>query len=243
MMNRMRLFLVLFAIAVMIPLTSQATIQQLRAQIQVAISLQVTNPLGMSAPSGSGSGSGIVAQLVLNKNEDPAKFSAQNISFVGGNTVAQAVKQGAVQVLASISPNPNGTLLYAGCTVQPIGCSNIIFSVTAGAKSTDTCPYTVTVDTTVTSWTLEHGLFSDFTGMNDQGATQSFSGRLLYNNSHLATPLPAYTPFIVYSDGQAFVNLATGGGMKTYCIDLQVTVPTSILTGTYNSNATYSLYY
>jgi hypothetical protein len=243
MMNRMRLFLVLFAIAAMIPLTSQATIQQLRARIQVAITLNVTNPLGMVAPPGDSAGSGIVARFVLNKSEDPAKFSAENISFVPGNTVAQAVKQGAVQVLASISPNPNGTLLYAGCTVQPIGCQNILMSATAGTQSIATCPYTVTVDTTQTSWTLEHGLFSDFSGMNDQGATQTFSGRLLYNNSHLATPLPAYTPFIVYSDGQAFVNLALGGGMKTFCIDLEITVPTSVLTGSYNSNATYSLYY
>jgi hypothetical protein len=243
-MKRMRLFLVLFAILALVPLVSQATIQQLRAQITVNIDLMVTNALGFAAPSSSGVGSGIVADLELNKSEDPKRFAnAENISFVGGNVVAQAVQQGGVEVRASISPNPLGTVLYAGCTGIPVGCPNVIVPVTAGTQTSVSCPYTVTVDTTQGSWTLEHGLFSDFAGTNDQGANQTFSGRLLFNNSHLTTPLPAYTPFIVYSDGQAFVNLATGGGMKTYCIDLRITVPTTVFTGNYYSNATYSLYY
>ena len=65
----------------------------------------------------------------------------------------------------------------------------------------------------------------------------------MYNNTHIATPLPAYTPFIVYSDGQSWAVAGTSGGVKTYCVDLQITVPTSVLSGMYSSNATYSLYY
>ena len=49
-MKRARLFLVLFALAALVPVLSEAALQTQRAQIQVAISIVVTNPLGMRAP-------------------------------------------------------------------------------------------------------------------------------------------------------------------------------------------------
>jgi hypothetical protein len=246
-MKRIRWALLLFVAAAAMPVFGDAALQSLRAQITVTITLNVTNPLGMRAPHPMDSGatnasSAIAATLFVNKNEDPRRFAAaENLSFTGDNVVAQSVKQGAVQVRASISPNPTGTLLYGGCTAQPVGCSGIAIPVTAGTVSTTSCAYTVTIDTAQTSWTLEHGLFTDFENISS-GAV-AFSGKLMYNNTHIATPLPAYTPFIVYSDGQAWSVAGSSGGMKTYCVDLQITVPNSVLTGTYASNATYSLYY
>lgn len=244
----MRLFLVIFTLAAFMPVFSDAALQSLRAQITVTITLVVTN-LGYAPHHETGSaiaanGAGIVAHLFVNKNEDPRNFPrAENLSFidgsVGGNVVAQAAKQGAVEVQASISPNPTGTLLYGSCSAQPIGCGQVTIPVTAGSVSTTSCAYSVVIDTTQTSWTLEHGLFSDF----EQGGVVGISGRLMYNNTHIATPLPAYTPFIVYSDGQSWVVAGTSGGTKTFCVDLQITVPASVLSGMYSSNATYSLYY
>jgi hypothetical protein len=242
-MKRMRPYLLLFALLVSIPLVVDASIQQIRAQIAITITLVVTNPIlgstghGAAAPSG-----GIIAvRDVVNKNEDPSRYAAENLSFVSGDVVAQAAQQGAVQVRASISPNPTGTLLYGGCTAQPVGCSGVTIPATTGTVTTVTCPYTVTVDTTVTNWALDHGLFTDFE--NVMTGAVAFSGKLMSNNSHLATPLPVYTPFIVYSDGSNWTLLQANGGMKTYCVDLQITVPNSVLSGTYASNATYSLYY
>jgi hypothetical protein len=248
-MKRIRLFLVLFTLAALTPVFSDAALQSLRAQITVTITLVVTN-LGYAPHHETGSsaiaanGSGIVARLFVNKNEDPQNFPrAENLSFVdgnvGGNIVAQAARQGAVEVQASISPNPTGTLLYADCTAQPIGCGQVTIPVTAGSTSTTACAYSVVIDTTQTSWTLEHGLFSDF----EQGGVVGISGKLMFNNTHIATPLPAYTPFIVYSDGQSWAVAGTSGGTKTFCVDLKITVPTSVLSGMYSSNATYSLYY
>jgi hypothetical protein len=244
-MKRMRLFLVLFALAALVPVFTDAALQTQRAQITVDISVQVTNPLGMRIPApnttNAVAGSGIVADFTVNPKEVPPRtFSAENVSLVPGTVVAQAVQQGGIEVRASMSPNPTGTLLYGGCTAVPIGCPGIMVPATAGAVTTVSCAYTVNVDTTVTNWTLQHGLFSDFE--STLGAV-AFSGHLMFNNSHVGTPLPSYTPFIVFSDGQSWVNVLASGGVKSMCVDLRITVPTSVLTGTYNSNATYTLLY
>jgi hypothetical protein len=246
-MKRIRPYLLAFALLALLPLMVDASIQQIRAQVPITITLVVTNPLGLAAPPATSSNLGIALRTVLNKNESTAgRYEAQNLSFVGPDVVgpdvvAQAVKQGSVQVRASISPNPTGTLLYGGCTAQPVGCSGVTIPVNAGAVTTVTCAYTVTVDTAITNWSLDHGLFTDFE--NVMTGKVSFSGTLMHNNSHVATPLPVYTPFIVYSDGSNWTLLQANGGMKTYCVDLQITVPNSVLSGTYASNATYSLYY
>lgn len=245
-MKRMRLFLVLFTLAAAMPVIVDASLQSQRAFITVNIALNVFNVLGMRAPGATNSGSAIAARLIVNKDEDPRNYAnAESLSFsdgqfVGGQVVAQAVKQGAVEVRASISPNPQGTLLYASCTGIPVGCPGVTENVTAGTQSTIACAYDVVVDTTQTAWTVEHGLVTDFENTLNQVA---FSGHLLYNNSHIGAPLPVYTPFIVYSDGQSWIVMGASGGMKTFCVDLQITVPNSVLTGVYNSNAYYSLYY
>jgi hypothetical protein len=245
-MKRMRLFLALFTFAALVPVFSEAALQSLRATYTVLIILDVTNPLGYekhAAPApaaGSNAGAGIVARMVVNRNEDPRNYRAEQLSFAGGNLVAQNVKQGAVEVQASISPNPLGTLLYCSDSAVPVGCTSVTESVTAGTQATISCAYSMVVDTTQTNWTLDHGLFTDFENTMNVVA---FPGKDMYNNTHIGTPLPSYTPFVVYSDGQAWAVAGASGGMKSFCVDLQITVPTSVSTGTYSSNATYSLYY
>jgi hypothetical protein len=65
------------------------------------------------------------------------------------------------------------------------------------------------------------------------------------NKTHLqsGTPQPAWTPYIVYSDGQSWVVAAASGLTKTYCVDLEVTLPISLAGGAYSSNAVYTLFY
>lgn len=232
-MTRMRRALLLFALVALLPVVCEAVIQQQRAQIEISITLNVTNPLGYEAPAASDtSGRGIIAKLMLNPQESPVQYRAESLHFTGN---AVAVNQGGVKVEASVSPNPAGTLLYSNTP-------GVIFSQNAGTTVTYTCPYTVTVSTTVASWTLEHGLFTD---MEDLTHGYAFTGHDLSNNTHqqTGTPKPAYTPFIVFSDGQSWTIADTNALTKTYCVDLKITVPNTALTGQYSSNAVYTLLY
>ncbi|MGZ3553447.1 MAG: hypothetical protein ACXWNK_15515, partial [Vulcanimicrobiaceae bacterium] len=155
---------------------------------------------------------------------------APNFAIGDGTLVAQT--QAAVRVQASISPNPNATLLYPNNTAIPI-------SGTAGTTVTMPCAYTVTVHTTVTSWTLREGLSNDFSGT-------TFPGSDLANNTYLqgATPNPSATAFTVYPDANnTWSVLSASGGIKTYCVDLILKIPVAVPGGAYSTNAVYTLYY
>jgi hypothetical protein len=235
-MIRLRRAFWILALLALFPIVSEAVIQTQRAQISVTITINVTpNPLGYAAPPAASdtSGRGILARLTLNAGERPQQYHAESLAFEGGELVAQ--NQGAVKVEASVSPNPAGTLLFSNQT-------GVVFSQEAGTVVTYTCPYTVTVDTTISSWTLEHGLYTDFEDLTDK---TSFTGHDAANNTHVQTqtPKPSYTPFIVYSDGQSWTIADTNAGMKTYCVDLQITIPIATTGGQYNSNAVYTLLY
>jgi len=231
---KIRRILLAFAVAAFLPVVGQALIQTQRDQIQVNITINVTPvPLAMRDDGASGtSAKNIIARLVLNPHEVPRNFHSESLSLGSDNVVAQ-VNQGAVRVEASISPNPLGTLLTSDTP-------GVIFNQTAGTTVTYLCPYTVTVHTTVTAWTLEHGLFTDFFGIGG-----SFTGHDVANNTHLqsGTPKPSYTPFIVFSDGQSWVIADASGLTKTYCVDLQITLPATLAGGAYSSNAVYTLFY
>jgi hypothetical protein len=236
-MRELRPFFLAFAALVAIPIVVDASIQQQRAQITVTITVNVTPaPLGMAPRSRAAtdtSESGIVAELVMNERE--AKrigFSAQNLHFVSGDVVAQA-NQKPVKVEAEISPNPNGTLLTSDQ-------SGVQISQTAGTTQTYPCLYHVAVKTTITNWSLDHGLYSNFT---DSTTRATFPGSAVQNNSYLTTPHPAYTPFIVYSNGQNWALLQANALSKTYCVDLKVLVPVAASGGSYSSQATYTLLY
>jgi hypothetical protein len=240
-MKGFRPFLIAFVCLVAIPAAVLATIQQQRSQISVTITIEVTpDPLAMqrkpAAADTSASIAGITAHLNLDAVGSPSRrrFSAEALSFSSSRMVAQS--QGAVKVEAAVSPNPNGTLLVSN---QP----GVIIPQTAGTTVVYPCIYTVSVDTTQTSWTLDHGLFSDFAPALG-GAV--YPGKDVGNNTHLssATPRPTATPFQVFAnDGGVWASVGTGAGAKTYCVDLTVYIPPTTAQGTYSSNAIYTLFY
>jgi hypothetical protein len=246
-MKRMRPFLIAFAVLLAIPVIVQATIQQQRAQEQVTITINVTPaPLAM-LPKGHGAldrtGSGIVARLSGGNMSAGQGFHAESLKFVASNTVAQ--NQGAVLIQAEVSPNPNATLLYPSNCGGQFPTSGVCGTVslpgqTAGTTVVYKCVYDITVDTTQTSWTLESGLYTDWY----DGASQHFAGSYVGYSGYVSpSPAPTATPFIVYSDGQAWTDFAINGGTKTYCVNLTVTIPAATAGGAYTSNAVYTLFY
>ena len=158
----------------------------------------------------------------------------------GGNALApRAValvmpsSQAAVPVQANVQPNPSGTLL----TVTP---SFVSISAQAGAgPAFFPCAYTLSVSPSPTQfWSLESGLTADFSA--------SFNGNSLAENLHVgAPPVPEnYTPFTVYPDNNnAWSLAATGTGPLVLCVDLQLTIPVTVHSGTYGSTAVYTLYF
>lgn len=230
---RQRWFWALVAFAAL-PLVAQATIQQQRSQIGVAITINVTPaPVSMLRPrpatASQTSARGIVARLVLDPHERLRSGSAQSLAFVGPNLVAQSANQKAVKVEAEVSPNPAGTLLYSNQT-------GVQINATAGTSVTVSCAYQITVHTTITSWKLEHGVYNDF--------ASGFPGGDLKNSTYITAPGPVATPFVVYQDdGGLWAVLTTNGGAKTYCVDLTITVPVTVAQGSYTTTAVYTLFY
>jgi hypothetical protein len=224
----------LFALLIGIPAVCLATIQQQRAQIIVNITIFVTpNPLGYQ-PRQQSAPAPVVARFKVNPLERAQDYHAESLSFDLSHAVAASPNQGAIKTEAEISPNPNATLLYSNST-------GVTFSQEAGTTVAYTCPYTVTVDTTQTNWTLDHGLYTNFL---QSGGSNSFPGGDVANNTYIATPRPTATPFVVYStDGAVWAQLGVNGGMKTYCVDLTITIPITTPGGTFTSNAVYTLLY
>jgi hypothetical protein len=208
---------------VLSPRSHAGLAQQQRDQIAINVIVNVTPaaayvPAPVQPPS-------IAARLHLRV----ARGSEQNVDALvpqGGELVAAAQKS--LKVMAQVTPNPNATLLYGNLPgVQMTG--------TAGTTIQQTCIYTVTVHTTITTWTLREGLSGDFAG--------TFPGTDLANNSYIqgAAPQPTSTPFVVYPTSWSI--LAQSGGIKTYCVDLSLTIPAAVPGGTYSTNAVYTLYY
>ncbi|MBV8637320.1 MAG: hypothetical protein JO322_04495 [Candidatus Eremiobacteraeota bacterium] len=232
-MKKFKAAIVAFAVLVLMPIVVQA-LQTQRGQIGVTIIINVTpNPLGIAAPP-SGAGA-IVAKASLRGAPSSVSrvFEAQQLHFTGGaSVVAQNVQRG-VKVEASIAPNPTATLLYSDQNA-------VVVNAEAGVATVVPCAYHVTVHTTVTSWSLDHGLSNDFS----DGSGDSFLGGSVANNSYVATPRPTATPFTVYADnGHTWNLLQTNSGIQTYCVDLTVNMPISTPQGTYSSNAIYTLFY
>ncbi len=234
---KLRAAIVAFAVLAMLPLVAQALLQQQRAQIGITIIINATpNPLGyVRAPGASDT---IVATATL-RGAPPAierAFEAQQLHFMptsSGTLVAQAHEK-SVRVEAEVTPNPNATLL----TTDAPG-STVVLSAEAGIATHFACVYHVKVDTTLTGWTLKHGLSADFAG-----TATSWPGGDVANNSYLATPNPTSTPFLFYStDGGVWAVLQVNSGIQTYCVDLTIDMPIATPQGTYSSNAIYTLYY
>uniref|UniRef100_E6Q476 Uncharacterized protein n=1 Tax=mine drainage metagenome TaxID=410659 RepID=E6Q476_9ZZZZ len=219
--SRAALFAAFIALATVA--VALATFVQQRDQIAVTIIVNVTPAPRMAAYAPTATtGSDIRAAFTLDTKR---AVRAGAISL--NNLVAQ--NQQAVRVEASVQPNPLGTLLVSNQ-------NSVTINATAGTTVVVPCAYTVTVDTTITYWELYDGLFADF--------SSTFPGNDLANNTYITTPLATATPFFVYSDnGGHWAALETSGGIKTYCVDLTLTIPVSVSGGTYSTNAVYTLYY
>lgn len=207
-----------------------AFLQTQRDQIAVYIQVNVTPAPIVYRPV---PGATITIAAHLREGRGSSRF-VDVPNFRIGNAVAQSSAQSAVRVQASVSPNPNATLLYSNVPT-------VIINQTAGTTATTpVCVYTVTVDTlSTTSWTLKDGLSSDFIAGN-------WSGTALGNNTYLqsGTPQPTATPFIVYPDNNSTWNTKeASSGMKTYCVTLTLSIPGTVPGGTYSTNAIYTLYY
>jgi hypothetical protein len=234
-MNRLQraaLFL-LAGIALALALTrpGSALLQSQRAQIGVTIVVNVTpSPIAYAprviaqqvtaAPP-------IMARLAMRaRGSQDAVDSTASLDL--RNMVAVQQKQSALRVQATVTPNPTGTLLVSNLPTATM-------SGTAGTTVKASCVYTVSVNTSITSWTLDDGLSANF--------ATGFSGTNLANDTYLngATPKPTSTPFVVYPS--AWAAVVSNGLSKTYCVDLTIAIPGSVAGGTYSTNAVYTLYY
>jgi hypothetical protein len=205
-------------------------IQSQRDQMFVAIIVNVTPaPVAMRAPASTAQDAvpPIAARFAL-RARGAADGLDSTFAANAGALIAQSTNQSAIRVQAQVTPNPMGTLLT-------VNQSSVTMSGTAGTTIKQKCIYTVSVDTTVTSWTLREGLSSDF--------TTGWSGTSLANDSYLqaATPAPTSTPFVVYPSAWTILN--SNSLAKTYCVDLTLTIPSTVAGGTYSTNAVYTLYY
>ena len=225
--------LALAAVALVWSRPTQALIQSQRAQIGITIIVNVTPTPIVYVPqtiARANEGSRIDRLPIMAKFGLHARGSAQGVDSTVidvKSLIAQATAQGALKVQAKVTPNPNGTLLTSNFPSATI-------SGMAGTTVKVSCIYQVKVDTTITAWSLRQGLSANFDG-------SIFPGKDLSNNSYLSTPNPVYTPFVVYPS--AWTVLSSGGGTRTYCVDLQVAIPASTPQGAYSSNAIYTLYY
>jgi len=231
-----KIFFTLLAIAAVALVWSrptQALIQSQRAQIGVTIIVNVTPTPIAYAPrtvARAQETSRIDRMPIMAKFALHARGSAQGVDSTVidvKSLIAQATAQGSLKVQAKVTPNPNGTLLTSNFPSATI-------SGMAGTTVRVSCLYQVRVDTTITAWSLRQGLSANFDG-------SIFPGNDVSNNSYLSTPNPVFTPFVVYPS--AWTVLSSGGGMKTYCVDLQVAIPATTPQGSYSSNAIYTLYY
>lgn len=180
--------------------------------------------------------------IIINVTPGPYGYvPAQNSAIAGAHRdgrgggdgfkiIAQASVQHAVPVQANVTPNPTATLFV----ITP---NSATLSATAGGPSvTVTCAFTVKIMTSISLWTVDQGLSNDF--------SPSFNGANLWNNTYVSVPNPTSTPYIVYPDNNnAWSIMAKSGGTQTYCVDLTVTVPVTVLSGVYTTNAVYTLFY
>ncbi len=205
-------------------------IQTQRTMRSVYILVNVTPaPLGYVPATSNADDRGIDLRIALHQRgggtEEQLRSDGEGVLVA----MAPPTNQQGVKVEAEVSPDPNATLLT---TDQP----SVVFNAVAGTTVSQPCAYRVTVHTTITRWTLRHGLSNDF-------SASTFPGGSLSNNSYniSATPNPSATPFVVYP--AQFVPLATDGGIKTYCVDLTLAVPVGVPQGAYSTSAVYTLYY
>lgn len=225
-----RWFLALAAAAVLVVVAKAPSIGglalQQRAQWTVFILVNVTGIARAPVPS-TLPGDSIIARLTLRAKGSQPAVDAEAIN---GMTTLVAQSQQQVRVQANVTPNPNATLLVTNT-------QNINLAGTAGTTIRQSCVYTVTSNAaSIASWTIKQGLANDF-------ISGSWAGSSLANNSYLqgGTPQPTSSPFVVYPTN--WTVMATNGYTKTYCVDLTLSIPGTVKTGSYSTTAVYTLWY
>ncbi|GAC1408190.1 MAG: hypothetical protein NVSMB64_16080 [Candidatus Velthaea sp.] len=215
----------LLALALLVSLArpSHSATQLQRAQIGVAITVNVTpGPFGYRV------------------NSRPHEQLARAISIRAGaprEIIAQSSSQGAVPVQANVTPNPNATLLYSNTAA-------IQLSGTAGTTISKLCAFTVSIGTSIiSSWTLDTALSNDFIDPSQWNGNQLSYNMLVSPVVSRPSPEPS-TAYYVYPDNNNnFAVAAHSGYVLTYCVDLFLTIPVTVRGGVYNTTAIYALYY
>lgn len=215
--------LVVVALLVTLARPSHSATQLQRSQIGVAITVNVTpGPFGY--------------RVNPRKHERLARAIGIRAS-APREVIAQTSSQGGVPVQANVTPNPNATLLYSNTAA-------ISLSGTAGTTIQQQCAFTVSVGTKiVSSWNLDAALSNDFIDPTKWNGNQLSYNMLVSPVGTRPSPEPS-TAFYVYPDNNNnFVIAAHNGYTVTYCVDLFLTIPVTVLGGVYNTTAIYALYY
>ncbi|HUA09005.1 MAG TPA: hypothetical protein VMA98_06990 [Candidatus Acidoferrales bacterium] len=244
-MTRLRLLFVAVALLVLSVLWTQpvqATIASQQSQISVLVVVDVVGtpvptatpvgylPFASPAQAGQPVISSVAVRRLTTSQERP--FQAESLEFSGDDStiVAQAQVQNPLLVQAEVSPNPKATLLVSDYPTVTMTAPP------GGSASLPACYFTVKVNMS-TTWSLEQGITNDF--------VTGFPGTDLRNNTYKnsATPQPTSTPYVVYADdGSEWSVLGSGTAITTYCVDLTVTVPSSVTDGPYSTYAVYTLF-
>jgi hypothetical protein len=145
-----------------------------------------------------------------------------------------AANQGAAKVNANVIADPNANLLVVTPSAIPIQMTQ-----TAGTTATYSCVFTVAVNYSATPWTLDDGLTSDIT-TNLPATDLAWSA---YTSATAPSPETFTGYYNYYTNNKVWQVTATSSGVKKYCVDLRLTVPSNVAPGTYPVTAVYTLYY
>jgi len=177
--------------------------------------------------------------IQVNVTPGPYGYAPNHRIAVGGGSQPRIVAQVMPSAQAAIPVQATVVVPSSGPQLVLSASSVLIAAQAGGASVVASCVFTVTVnEAAATHWSLDTGLWTDF--------SSSFPGNSLAWNMYVTTPIlpETWTPFTVYPDNNNNWSLAvTNTGTVTYCVDLRLTIPVSVLSGSYGSNAVYSVYY
>jgi hypothetical protein len=191
--------------------------QSMHAQRAITLVINATQIAFLDLPPGRGIGMGTIVSA-------PSPASPVTI----------AANQGSAKVNANVIADPNATLLVLNKTLYSM-------TQTAGSTVLYSCAFTFQVGvSSTTSWTLDDGLASDFGG----GLSASAVAFTAYPTPGSPPASPIWTNFInYYTNNNNWQVTAHATGPITECVDLKVTLPSSLPAGQYSATAVYSLYY
>jgi hypothetical protein len=148
--------------------------------------------------------------------------------------VVVGANQGAAKVNANVISDPNANLLV----VNPD--APYTMTQTAGTTATYTCPFTVQVNYKTTPYTLYDGLASDFaTGF----PSTDLAWAVYASTSSPPSPETFTGYYNYYTNNKVWQVTKSTAGIQTFCVDLRLTVPSTVAPGTYYATVAYSLYY